>query len=413
MLPPPLPTQRAAQRLSTSRRDPYESSSSQRYLESRSNIDARSRSNFPEVQTYHHGVWNDDRQEDAQMSQPLRSYQPPGPAFMSGAIGAAPGRRDSQMDQENAEVVPQPRFTGPAYESRTGNEDCSRRSLQQSHSDLLQYQQNLNASNRNIQTPAARLTPSCAAPRSSFVRQPLFPESSRGNIRGPDSGYDSNSKPQYTSGYQQVDENYALASPRQADRISQPSFDSPFFKPQFNGPVSRQKSPMYQRSAKRQSEQMVNGLRHLRMEPDSQQPQCRMRPSLNALSFIDQPYNSANRPIYAQQRGPFSSQEEQPYRSAVISRAGFIQDPRDPQQPRRQPNSIRLPSAMPSSSQSLAHASKKSGIGGSMVRSIGGQGVRPSINSYSPGGGYFPRPNAGGVSSRGIFSAAGRRSVRR
>ncbi|RDI85304.1 hypothetical protein Vi05172_g4802 [Venturia inaequalis] len=409
MLPPSHPTQRAVQRHLPTRRDPRESSSSQRYLESRSNVDARSRSNFPEVQMYHNGAWDDDGQEDAHESQHLRSYQPSRPALMSGEIGPASGRRGPHMDQQNVEVVPQPRFTKPAPELRNGNEGYARQTLPQSHSDSLQYQQNLNLSTRNLQTPAARLLPSRAASRSSFVRQSLISAPSRGNMRGPDSGYYSNSKPQYTSGYEQMDENYATAPP---DRISQP-LNSPFFKPHFNGPVPQQDSPVYQRGGTRQSEQLESGLRHLRMEPASQQPQPRMRPSLNALSFIDEPYTSTNQPIYAQQRGPFSQSQEQPYKPAVISRAGFIQDPRVPQQPHRPSNSIRLPSAMPSSSQPLAHTQKVSRTGRSIVRSIGGQGVRPNTNSYSPGGGYFPRTNAGAVSSRGIFSAAGRRSVKR
>lgn len=414
MLPPSLPRQHTTQRLMPTQRDHFENSSSQRYLESSSNVDGPSRSNVPEAQTYHNGAWNDTRREDAQVSQPLRSYQPSGPALMSGAIGSTSGRRGSQMERQNVEVVAQPRFTRPGPQSRSENECYSHRSMPQSRSGLLQYQQNPNESKRNIQTPAAQLLPSRAASRSSFVRQPLIPAASRGNIRGPDSGYCSNGKPQYTSGYDDMDENYVQAASQQADRISQPSFGSPFFKPHFNGPVPQQESPLYQRGATRQSEQLVTGLRRLRMEPASQQPQPRLRPSLNALSFIDEPYTATNQPIYAQQRGPFSqSQEEQPYRPAVISRAGFIQDPRVPQQPRRQSDSIRLPSAMPSSSQPLAHTRKGSKNGGSMVRSIGGQGVRGSTNSYSPGGGYFPRTNAGVVSSRGIFSAAGRRSVRR
>lgn len=411
MLPPPLPTQRAAQRPIPTRREQLESNSSQRYLESRSNIDSRPHANVPDIQTYQDRAWNDARHEDTQVSQPLRPYQPSGPPLMSGAIGPGPSQRGSQMDHQN---VPQQRFTRPAPESRSGNEGHFRQSIPQSHSDLLQYQQNSNDPNRNIQTPAARLLPSRVASRSSFVRQPLISAPSRGNVRGPDSGYYSNGEHQHNSLYGHVDENYAPAPSRQADSMPQPSFDSPFFKPHFSGPVPQQESPMYQRGATRQSEQLVTGLRHLRMEPASQQPWPRTRPSLNALSFIDEPYTSTNQPIYARQRGAFSqSQEEQPYRPVVVSRAGLIQDPRVPQQPRRQSNSIRLPSAMPSSSQPLAHTSKGSRSGGSMVRPIGGQGVRPSTNSYSPGGGYFPRINGGTASSRGIFSAAGRRSVRR
>ncbi|TID13803.1 hypothetical protein E2P81_ATG01736 [Venturia nashicola] len=415
MWEPLLPTQRAAQTTLPIRNNQFERSSSQRYLDPRSKIDAHSCSDVPEVQMYQNSAWNDARHENA-ASQSSRPSQPSGPALMGGSLGAAPGWHGFRIDQQKAGVEQQPRLTRPAPEWRTGAEGYSHRAMPQFESDLRQHQQNPNDSSRGVQTPVARMLHSRAASRSSFVRQSLIPALSRGNIRGPDSGYHSNGKPQHISDYKYMDENYAPAPPRQTDRVSQPSFDSPFFKPHFNGPVPQQESPVYQRGATRQSEQLVSGLRHLRMEPASQQPQPRLRPSLNALSFIDEPYTATNQPIYAQQRGPLSqSREEQTYqyRPAVISHAGFIQDPRVPQQPRRQPNTIRLPSAMPSSSQPLAHMSKGSKSGGSMVRSIGVQRVRPSTNSYSPGGGYFPRTNAGAVSSRGIFSAAGRRSVRR
>lgn len=413
MLPPPLPMQRPPQRATVVRRGQLESTPTQRYLESSSNI-VYPRLNVSELQLYQDGAWNDARQEDGELSQSLRPYQRPEPT-MSGAIGPAPGRQSlegTHVDHRNARPVPQPRFTRPAPDSRMGNDGQVRQSGPPSHSELLQYQQNANELNRHLQTPAARLLPSRAASRSSFVRQSLISAPSRGNNRGTDSGYFSNGEPQRRSRYGITDENFAPAPPCQGDRTSQPSLKSPFFMPKFSGPIAQQESPMYHRGASRQPQQLERGFRHLGMESLSQTP--RVRPSLNALSFIDEPYTSTNQPIFTQQRDAFSqSHEEQPYRPAVISRAGFIQDPRVQQQPRRNTNSIRLPSGIPSSSQPLAHTTKGARSGGSMVRPIGRKTVQPSANSYSPGGGYFPRNNAGAVSSRGIFSAAGRRSVRR
>ncbi|QDS76470.1 hypothetical protein FKW77_004949 [Venturia effusa] len=367
MLPPPLPTQHAAQRSLPTRRDHFDDSPSRQYLDSRSNIEVHPHENAPEVQAYQDGAWNNARRQDMQTPRPSRPYQPSGPPLMSGVSGLASGRRGSRIDRQVEGAVSQPRLTRPPPDPRNGNEVDSHHSMSQSHSNLLQYQQNHNEQIRNAQTPATRLLPSRAGSRSSFVRQPLVSVPAHGNIRAPDSGYYSNVNPHYTSGYEPLDENYGHAPSRQADHWSRPSFDSPFFKPHFHGPVQQQESPMRQRGATHQSEQLTSGLRHLRMEPVSQQPQPRTIPSLNALSFIDEPYTSANQPVFSRRSGPFSrNQEEQPYRPAVISRAGFIQDPRIPHQVRQQSNSIRLPSAMPPSSQQLAHTSKGSRSGGSM-----------------------------------------------
>lgn len=411
VLPPPLPMPLAPYRPVPTQRAQFESTSPQRYLESSSNIEVRPRFNISEVQIHQNRAWKDGRNEDPQILRPSHSYQPPEPPLMSGAIGPAPDRRSLEA-HGIVQTVPRPRFTRPAPDSRMSNEGDFRQSLPQPHSNLLQYQQNPNELIRYLQTPAVRQLPSHAASRSSHARQSLIPPPSRGNIPGQGSDHLSNGEPRLASRHASMDGNFAPAASQQINCVSQPALESPFFKPYFNGPVPQQEPPMYQRSGTNQSEQIVSRLRHLKMESASHPP--RRRPSLNALSFIDEPYTATNQSIYAQQRSPFSQiQEEQLYRPEVVSRAGFIQDSRVQQQSRRQPNSIRLPSYMPSSSQPLARSTKGARSGGSMVRPIGGQAVPPSTNSYAPGGGFFPRTNGGPASSRGLFSAAGRRSVRR
>jgi hypothetical protein len=421
MLPPPLPNQRIVHKPEAPELEQLEVTPSQRYQETSSNVGVLSRRDQHDVHMYRDGAWNDVWNGNPRT--PSRSSRPYGmaePYAMSGVIGSISNRHalaaHRGLERESGHAVPQPQLTRPAPESRMEYDEPFRRTfpppVQRRQGPNLAY-----SSDHYTQAPAAARVysatqpmeirlPSRAASRSSFMRQPLIPVASRGNIRGPDSGSLSNVELHH-NGYEPANEDFTPGTARHYDRLPPSAVESPFFKPHFNGPTNNQVSLSDQRSSGGQSEQLVSGLRHLQVEPAALQP--RLRPSLNALSFIDEPYTSTNQPIYAQQQRPFSTvpqqRETQPFRPAVISRSGFIEDPRVPQRPQK-PKSIRLLSAAPS----LTQTQPQRGGGGSIVRQVG-YAARPSTNSYAPGGGYFPRN--GGAVSIGLFSSGGRRSVRR
>jgi hypothetical protein len=415
MLPQCLSRQHPDHMPSPAQRGQNKKTTPQQNLEPISNKGGHQQADISRVQMYQHGTWTDARNEDGQMLQFSRRNHPTEAPLIDAAIGSTTNRRRTeahQTDHQNVHAIPQPRFTRPAPHSRMGDECQFRQPLLPSRPNLLEYQRTANETNQYLRTPAPRHLSSRAASHSSFVRQSLIPPASRGDIHRPGLGYLTNSDPYQVSAYSQMDESFASTRPRQVDIIPSTTFQSPFFKAQFNDTAPLQESPGYHRGVTGQSEILVTGLQDLRMKPVAKYP--RSRHSLNALSFTDEPYIATNQSIYAQQRSYSpQSQDSQPFRPAVISRTGFIQDPRVQQQIRRQPNSIRLPSTMPSSSQPLAHATKGAKNGSSVVRPLGEQAGRSSTNIHLPVGDFLPGNNGRAASSRGIFTAPGRRSVRR
>jgi hypothetical protein len=195
--------------------------------------------------------------------------------------------------------------------------------------------------------------PTSTIPRAFTMRQPLVvPPSSRAGRYFTDSGYMSNVDLHARRPPNDDDYFIHAIAPASQRRSFEPVFhtamqrESPFFRrdPEIQ---FHQKSKRHN-TTQLQPEQLVPDARLFRMQPPS--PMGQMGRSLNALSFINSPLTSKNRPIFEREIRPYSgvnhhnepqyftrveeSYREQPqsrihharHSSAVPSRRSFVRD---------------------------------------------------------------------------------------
>jgi hypothetical protein len=248
--------------------------------------------------------------------------------------------------------------------------------------------------------------PTYECSRSSVMGQPLMPVHLHSNVRQRNSGYHSIAG-DYVAEHRLPTREPVM--PRTGESITHnmaKAMESPFFQanqqqprhPYLRTPMATHSSPVPQ------PEQLSSGVGRLHMAPLNDTPP--MSQSLNSLSFIQEPYTEANKPVYTRsasrtlpsrlvppQRNSFAAQPNQ-HRS-------YLQDPHCP--PSRT-------SVAPSIGQSIRHILSRRND----VQLNAFKGVRSSLQVPTYGTNTnqsrFPYQQH---QQRGVYTANGRRSVRR
>jgi hypothetical protein len=192
-----------------------------------------------------------------------------------------------------------------------------------------------------------------------------------------------------------------------AQNIAKTSQSSFFHGEARTHPVALHRSKPTHSVHHQQPEQIVSGMDRWYMEPQNDIPP--MSQSLNSLSFTQEPYTQANKPVYAR-----------PAPQTLLSRATLSQNNSFTSRPNQHHTCLRDPqfpassaSAAPSDTQSMLHIpSRRTDVQIDAFRGVKGGSVQEPAYKYQPGTTMnqfrFPYHH-----QQDLNTAGGRRSVRR